>query len=406
MSTKEKKENPITALVTSGKTSLQHALANSPVNFDRFVVGLKHACAIPPSYEGQPTVMECVIHNPKSVMQRLLEAAQLGLSPAPSKQHFHLIPRRIKGELTCTSIIGFRGYLDLAMRSGQLQDVGAEIVYKDEVPKDGSPFFKERGVRAQPPSDPFREFDAKQFHGVYAWAKVKGRDQLACISLSAADVAKRRKKAQTDRIWSEWTREMILKTAIRALMNSGMVPQGELIERADDMQRVQDEEIRSIEATVIEDAPKPSDAEAMHGPQSKPAKKTKKKAAKKTVPKAFEFDETAPTVTIGPEWPSLGGETGSVNAGSYHIHSVSMQVGEFKDSKWQTSHRTQKQLVLECHTLALRLVVAQIVRLGLTDTEVRDLGREEMFADDWDGVVDDLDPGELVAFRTLLESKA
>jgi recombination protein RecT len=78
-----------------------------------------------------PKLLEC---SPPSLLGAMMLAAQLGLEPGPLG-HVYLVP--YKGEVEF--IIGYRGMIDLAYRSGQLRDLSARIVY------DGDDFdFRER----------------------------------------------------------------------------------------------------------------------------------------------------------------------------------------------------------------------------------------------------------------------
>lgn len=238
----ETQEHPVTALVRAGETSLTEALKGSPLSLDKFVVGLKSACG------GNEKLVECVAENPGSVMQRLVEAAQLGLSPAPVLQHFHLIPRKIKGTLTCTSIVGYRGLISLAMRSGELEDLGAELVHQDEE------FSVDRETgKIHHESDPFRDFEPDKLRGAYAWAKIRGRTRLVTMTLSLNEIKKRRDVAQTDNIWQEWGKEMIVKTVLRALLTSGFITLGETLQVMQEMDAKQEEEIRAAEVTNQEE---------------------------------------------------------------------------------------------------------------------------------------------------------
>jgi recombination protein RecT len=61
-----------------------------------------------------PLLAECTF---PSLMGAVVTAAQLGLEPGPLG-HFYLTPRRNKGRWEVVPIIGYRGYIELARRSG------------------------------------------------------------------------------------------------------------------------------------------------------------------------------------------------------------------------------------------------------------------------------------------------
>lgn len=253
----KKQEHPITLLVNRGKSSIVEALAGSPVTFDKFVVGLKDAAG------KNPDLARCIQTNPQSVLHELVKAAQLGLSPSPVKQHFHLIPRNLKQNdgskiLTCTSIVGYRGLIDLAMRSGQLEDIGAELVYQ------GEQFDIDRttGEILHQRDDPFVEFDESKVRGGYAWAKVQGRTRLVVRVLSIGEILKRKAVAGTSTFWTKWPREQMEKTLLRSLLNSGRVPLGELGDRLAEVDAAE-EEIRV--AAYSEPEPTPDAHETLPG---------------------------------------------------------------------------------------------------------------------------------------------
>lgn len=79
-----------------------------------------------------PKLLEC---EPVSILKCVMECATIGLEPSGPLAHTHLIPRWNKkmGGYECTLLIGFQGYVELALRSGKVSTVFGELVYeKDE----------------------------------------------------------------------------------------------------------------------------------------------------------------------------------------------------------------------------------------------------------------------------------
>ncbi len=68
-----------------------------------------------------PDLLTC---SRKSLLGALLESARLGLEPCTEQAY--LIP--FKGE--CTLVIGYQGYVQLMYRSGQVEQVEAEMIYE------------------------------------------------------------------------------------------------------------------------------------------------------------------------------------------------------------------------------------------------------------------------------------
>ena len=63
-----------------------------------------------------------------SFIAALMNAAQLGLEPNTPLGQAYLIPYKNKGILECQFQIGYKGMIDLAYRTGQVQMIQAQIV--------------------------------------------------------------------------------------------------------------------------------------------------------------------------------------------------------------------------------------------------------------------------------------
>lgn len=75
-----------------------------------------------------PALLEC---TPESLLGAMMLSAQLGLEPGPLG-HVYLVPWKEKGISVVQFIVGYRGMIDLARRSGQLKDVIARPVFEGE----------------------------------------------------------------------------------------------------------------------------------------------------------------------------------------------------------------------------------------------------------------------------------
>lgn len=78
-----------------------------------------------------PKLAEC---TPASFVGALLTAAQLGLEPNTPLGQAYLIPFRNgrTGKTECQFQIGYKGMIDLANRSGEIQVIDAHIVYEND----------------------------------------------------------------------------------------------------------------------------------------------------------------------------------------------------------------------------------------------------------------------------------
>ncbi len=72
-----------------------------------------------------PALSQC---TPMSFIAALMNAAQLGLEPNTPLGQAYLIPYKNKGILECQFQIGYKGMIDLAYRTGQVQMIQAQIV--------------------------------------------------------------------------------------------------------------------------------------------------------------------------------------------------------------------------------------------------------------------------------------
>src|SRR5881398_983556 len=105
-----------------------------------------------------PKLIDC---NPYSIVGGLRLGAQLGLSLGPLG-HFYLVP--FKGE--AVFIIGYRGMVELAYRSGKLRRIEANVV------REGDGFSFRHGTRAFLDHEPHGGPGERDWQCVYAVAEL------------------------------------------------------------------------------------------------------------------------------------------------------------------------------------------------------------------------------------------
>ncbi|MFC3797929.1 recombination protein RecT [Cohnella sp. GCM10012308] len=77
-----------------------------------------------------PKLLECTV---PSLMAAVMQAAQLGLEPGLLGQcYFVPFKNNKKGITEVQFIIGYKGMIDLARRSGHIQSIGAHVVYEND----------------------------------------------------------------------------------------------------------------------------------------------------------------------------------------------------------------------------------------------------------------------------------
>lgn len=160
--------------------------------------------------------------EPMSFLGALMQCAALGLEPNTVLGHAYLIPfeNKKKGVTEVQVIVGYKGLIDLARRSGHITSLAANIHYEDDELWD-----YEEGTEARLRHRPGSR-GGKKLHA-YAIAKFKDGGH-AYVVLPWAQVMKTRDESQSwqtakrydktaESPWAKHEDEMAKKTAIRAL---------------------------------------------------------------------------------------------------------------------------------------------------------------------------------------------
>ena len=112
-----------------------------PQNIKEYIVAMKSgiAAALPSVMTPERftrIALSAVSNNPKlqactpdSFLGAMMNAAQLGLEPNTPLGQAYLIPYGGK----CQFQVGYKGYLDLAWRSGEIADIQAEVVRENDI---------------------------------------------------------------------------------------------------------------------------------------------------------------------------------------------------------------------------------------------------------------------------------
>ena len=89
------------------------------------------------AYSRNEKLQECTA---ESFLGSMMQAAQLGVEPNTPLGQAYLIPYRNKGVMEVQFQLGYRGMIDLAYRSGEVQNIQAHEVYENDT------FEYERGL--------------------------------------------------------------------------------------------------------------------------------------------------------------------------------------------------------------------------------------------------------------------
>jgi recombination protein RecT len=170
-----------------------------------------------------PKLAKC---DPRTFIGAVIQLSQLGLEPGGLLGHAYLLPFE-NNKLKTTDvqvIIGYRGMIDLARRSGQIKSLSAVAV------REGDTFHVELGLV------PSLRHVPKFEHGrpltfVYAVANLQdGGQQFDVMSHDEIEAVRRQSRASTTGPWVTHFEEMAKKTVIRRLFK--MLPVSIEIQRA------------------------------------------------------------------------------------------------------------------------------------------------------------------------------
>lgn len=193
--------------------------------------------------EKNPKLFECTA---LSLQKCIVEVSQMGLEPDGVRGHAYLIPyyNNRESRYECSLQLGYKGMIELALRSGKVASVHAELVYE------GEHFEWEEGTSAKLVHKPKLDLDDNaKVLCAYAVATLFGGGSVHAV-LRLRDIEKRRAVSKTTRKDSPWHTHweaMAKKSAIRALAN--VLPQSPELQRAAVVDEAREERPDAIEAS-------------------------------------------------------------------------------------------------------------------------------------------------------------
>lgn len=194
------------ALANKMKTEIAAALPRH-VTPERFLRVFRSALST------TPDLLTC---EPMSVIGAMVMASQLGVEINTPLGHAYLVPYKNKrtGKKEAQLIVGYRGMIDLAMRSDRIQSISAHVVYDNDV------FKMQLGSDPKLRHVPLEEGNRGGMRGAYASATFKGGGGQF-IYLTKGDIETVKKSAMgASSSYSPWQTHpeaMWAKTAIRRL---------------------------------------------------------------------------------------------------------------------------------------------------------------------------------------------
>lgn len=160
-----------------------------------------------------PKLREC---SAKSLLAAIIQSAQLGLEIG-LLGHAYLVPFRNKGDMEVQFIIGYKGMIDLARRSGDIKSINAHEVYENDL------FELVYGLDESLKHVPWHirtdeEFDGPgTVRGAYMVAHFKdGGHYMHYMPVHEINQHRQRSKASSNGPWVSDYIEMCKKTVVRA----------------------------------------------------------------------------------------------------------------------------------------------------------------------------------------------
>lgn len=210
-----KKPQTLADLLTGDSMKKQFALAlPKHLNADRFTrVALTEMRKVPKLMQADPA----------SFMGAIMQCAQLGIEPGGALGHAWLLPfdNRRSGRTEVQFILGYKGMIDLARRSGQIISIEARAVYESDV------FSVAFGLDPDLKHEPAWETDDRgELRAVYAVAKlqgggtqfeVMGRKEVERIRNESQGYKTAERFGKTNSPWHTHFEEMAKKTVLRRL---------------------------------------------------------------------------------------------------------------------------------------------------------------------------------------------
>ena len=158
-----------------------------------------------------PLLLRC---THASLFTAIVNAAELKLDFTPAKRQAYLVPyfNNKKQCYEAQFMPGYGGLIDLALRTGKVDNIEAHIVYEKDA------FFIRYGTNPELSHTPFIDGDPGKVRGAYAIAFLPGgRTQSDYMRIDELDAIRKRSKAADSGPWVTDTNEMRRKTPVRRL---------------------------------------------------------------------------------------------------------------------------------------------------------------------------------------------
>ncbi len=159
--------------------------------------------------EGNAKFMDCFRDTLENA---IINVAATGLTLNPAHGYAYLIPEYDtgRGGMACQLRISFKGLIKIAIDSGAIEWVAADVVKAGDV-------FRFNGKWNKPDhniDNPFAEDDRGKSIGVYCCVKLSTGDYITELA-PWSQVLKAKAAAKTQKVWDSWEDEMAKKFIIK-----------------------------------------------------------------------------------------------------------------------------------------------------------------------------------------------
>lgn len=161
-----------------------------------------------------PKLAEC---DQASFFGALLTLSQFGLEPDGRRAHLIPFENRKRGVVECQLIIDWKGYVELAMRSGVVANLHADVVRVGDLLEYSAGQLK-RHVPHFLRNDADKPKEPGELFAVYALANFRdGSSKCEVLSIDEVEAIRRRSRSGNNGPWVTDFNEMAKKTAFRRL---------------------------------------------------------------------------------------------------------------------------------------------------------------------------------------------
>lgn len=186
-----------------------------------------------------PALQECPV---STLLGCVVEASRLGLELGGALGQAYLIPFKEKGQPMAQMVIGYRGFVELMRRSGDVSSIRAVVVHQRDH------FTLREGLEQVIDHVPCLEGDPGPLKFVYAVAKFSKSGDYQAVFLTRAEVESTKARSRSGQFgpWVTDYEEMAKKTAVRRLAK--LMPL--TVEAADAIER--DDEASYVDSSAVE----------------------------------------------------------------------------------------------------------------------------------------------------------